>query len=111
MLDELRARPEPGRRLVYWGQRHESDLYLREELEAACTAAGASLHIHLSRPSESWQGPRGRITQPILEALPDLHAPTFYLVGNGAMIRELKAGLVQRGVDRKRQIRTEAFFD
>jgi len=43
--------------------------------------------------------------------LPGLRAPTFYLVGNGAMIADAKRALMDRGVDRKRQIRTEAFFD
>ena len=41
----------------------------------------------------------------------ELRAPTFYLVGNGAMITELKRELIARGVNRKLQIRTEAFFD
>jgi hypothetical protein len=35
----------------------------------------------------------------------------FYLVGNGAMIKEVKAGLIERGVDRKKQIRNEVFFE
>ena len=52
-----------------------------------------------------------RITGPVLEALPTLEQPTFYIVGNGAMIQELKSGLVARAVNRKKQIRTEAFFD
>ena len=82
-----------------------------DEAAAACAAAGAELHTYLSRPSAAWGGPRGRITAPILDRYPGLHAPTFYLVGNGAMIEELKKALVARGVDRKRQIRTEAFFD
>jgi hypothetical protein len=51
------------------------------------------------------------VTQPVLELLPSLARPTFYLVGNGAMITELKRELQARGVDRKKQIRTEAFFD
>jgi hypothetical protein len=43
--------------------------------------------------------------------LPQLVSPTFYLVGNGAMISDVKRELMARGIDRKRQIRTEAFFD
>ena len=43
--------------------------------------------------------------------LPQLSQPRFYLVGNGGMIRDVKAALVERGVDRKKQIRNEAFFD
>jgi ferredoxin-NADP reductase len=84
---------------------------VRDEVEAACAAAGATLHTYLSRPAPGWRGLQGRITPAVLEALPGLTAPTFYLVGNGGMITELKRGLVERGVDRRKQIRTEAFFD
>jgi ferredoxin-NADP reductase len=111
MLGELAARPEAGRRRVYWGVREESDLFARDEIAALATRAGAELSIHLTAPPAGWTGRRGRITPAILEALPGLTAPTFYLVGNGAMITELKRELVARGVNRKAQIRTEAFFD
>jgi CDP-4-dehydro-6-deoxyglucose reductase len=111
MLDELRPRREPGRRFLYWGLRQESDLFLVPEVETMCRATDTELQIHLSRPSDAWTGRRGRITAPILDALPGLSAPTFYLVGNGHMISELKGKLVAAGVDRKKQIRTEAFFD
>ena len=46
----------------------------------------------------------------VVVEVPALDRPVFYLVGNGAMIKELKAELQARGVDRKRQIRNEAFF-
>jgi len=111
MLGELAARPEPGRRHVYWGAREEADLFARPEVEELASRAGAELSIHLTAPGESWAGPRGRITAAVLDALPTLRSPTFYLVGNGAMINELKRELVARGVNRKAQIRTEAFFD
>jgi CDP-4-dehydro-6-deoxyglucose reductase len=111
MLAELAARTEPGRRLVYWGLRQESDLFAVTEVEAACRAAGAILLTYLSQPSPAWPGDRGRITPAILTALPTLQAPMFYLVGNGHMISELKTALVAAGLDRKKQIRTESFFD
>jgi ferredoxin-NADP reductase len=120
MLGELqgelddRARSSPvstGRRFVYWGVRHQSDLFARDEIQALSDRAGAKLSIHVTAPGETWTGPRGRITAAILEVLPTLVAPTFYLVGNGAMITELRRELVARGVNRRAQIRTEAFFD
>ncbi|MDB4981042.1 MAG: putative reductase [Myxococcales bacterium] len=111
MLGELAARPEPGRCFVHWGARHEEDLFARAEIEALAARARATLAIHLTAPGPAWTGARGRITSAILDALPGLSAPTFYLVGNGAMITELKGALVARGVNRKAQIRTEAFFD
>lgn len=111
MLGELRHRAEPGRRFLFWGLRNQSDLFCVDEVQALCDAAQTTLLVHMSQPAPGWTGRRGRITAAVLEALPSFAAPTFYLVGNGAMITELKAGLVATGVDRKKQIRTEAFFD
>ena len=54
--------------------------------------------------------PRRRSCERNEACAPPLRQPTFYLVGSGAMIRDVKAGLVARGVDRKRQIRNEVFF-
>ena len=81
------------------------------EIDALTARAGADLSIFLTAPDASWRGGRGRITTALLESLPRLVAPTFYLVGNGAMITEVKRELIARGVNRKAQIRTEAFFD
>lgn len=113
MLGELERRPEPGRRFVLWGARKQSDLFLVDEVAASCAAAGATLEIFLSQPTPSpaWTGARGRITPAVLERLPTWRTPTFYVVGNGAMIDEVKKGLVALGVERKKHIRTEAFFD
>jgi ferredoxin-NADP reductase len=97
--------------IVYWGLRHETDIFARAEIEALAAAAGAELAVHLTAPDPGWTGGHGRITAAVLKRLPDLAAPTFYLVGNGAMITELKRELISRGVNRKTQIRTEAFFD
>ncbi len=115
MLGELAHRRAGGaeahRCLVYWGAREESDLFARAEIDALCARAGAELLVFLTAPGPGWTGGRGRITPPLLAQLTDLETPTFYLVGNGAMITELKRELVSRGVNRKTRIRTEAFFD
>jgi ferredoxin-NADP reductase len=113
MIEELLARSEHGRIHLLWGLREEADLFWQDEIDrlVRASAGRVSATLTLSRPGPEWRGPRGRITGRVYELLPALTRPTFYLCGNGAMIRELKAGLVERGVDRKRQIRTEAFFD
>jgi CDP-4-dehydro-6-deoxyglucose reductase, E3 len=111
MLPELGAMPVTGRRSVYWGVRHAEDLFARAEIEALCRAAGCELKLFLTNPPPDWNGFSGRITAAIVQDLPLLSEPTFYLVGNGAMISELKRELIERGVNRKKQIRTEAFFD
>jgi ferredoxin-NADP reductase len=113
MLGELaRTPPSAGHhRMVFWGVRHESDLFARPEIEALAARAGADLNLYLTAPGPAWSGGHGRITAAVLDRLPALATPTFYLVGNGAMITELKRELVARGINRKTQIRTEAFFD
>lgn len=113
MLGELALRPAAERRrvLVFWGLRQQSDIFARDEIERLAAAVDAELAIHLTAPGADWTGERGRITPAVLDRLPRLQAPTFYLVGNGAMITELKRELISRGVNRKTQIRTEAFFD
>lgn len=111
MLGELVHRPIEGRRLLFWGARHESDLFARAEIEELCRQAKVELRIFLTAPPAHWEGGQGRITQAMVDLLPTLRAPTFYLVGNGAMIVDTKKALVALGVDRKKQIRTEAFFD
>lgn len=111
MLGELGRSPDRGHRYLYWGLRHESDLFAHDEIVRLCERSDTELRIFLTACDESWSGARGRITPAILEKLPDLRSPTFYLVGNGAMITELKRELIERGINRKKQIRTEAFFD
>lgn len=115
MLGELARRRDAGvespRCRVLWGARQESDLFARDEIDGLVTRAGADLRIFLTAPGPDWRGERGRINQAVLDGLPELTNPTFYLVGNGAMISDLKRELIARGVNRRAQIRTEAFFD
>ena len=111
MLEELARREEKGRIVLFWGNRHAQDLFWLDELaDLQRRCPRLRVEIFLTGDAPSWTGRRGRITQAVLDELPSFDKPVFYLVGNGAMIRELKAALVERGVDRKRQIRNEAFF-
>jgi CDP-4-dehydro-6-deoxyglucose reductase len=111
MLGELARRRDGGRRYLFWGLRHQADLFVHDEIMRLCERSDTELRVYLSGPDENWNGLRGRITPAILDTLPQWATPTFYLVGNGAMITELKRELVARGINRKKQIRTEAFFD
>jgi ferredoxin-NADP reductase len=111
MIEEALERTETGRIHLYWGLRAEEDLFWRERIEELAASPRFSSALHLTRAGDAWPGPRGRIIDPVMQLLPSLTKPTFYLCGNGAMITDLKKSLVSQGVDRKRQIRTEAFFD
>ena len=112
MLAELATRAESGNVIVYWGNRHAADLFWLDELHAiAAQSARIELRLFLSgETGADWRGRRGRINAELVADVPALTKPVFYLIGNGAMIRELKTELQARGVDRKRQIRNEAFF-
>jgi ferredoxin-NADP reductase len=111
MVTDLAQRTEHGRIILYWGNRHTRDLFWLDEFQAIQQAcARLAIEVFISGDAPEWSGRRGRITQAVLDDLPTLNKPVFYLVGNGSMIREVKAALQERGVDRKRQIRNEAFF-
>ena len=114
MLDELLARaPRRGRVRLYWGNRDAEDLFWHDELDALQARIRAS-RSRCSSPATAAgvdAAQRGRITPAVLADLPRFDKPIFYLVGNGAMIRESRRSCVERGVDRKRQIRNEAFFE
>ena len=110
MIQEVLARPSEGGKVrLYWGMRSEEELYWQDEL-AALAHPRFEAELWLSRPSASWTGRRGRISHPVVAALPDLHKPVFYVVGNGDMVRDVRALLLAAGVDRKRQIRQEVFY-
>jgi ferredoxin-NADP reductase len=109
--EALTRSSERGRVLLFWGNRQPDEWFWRDELTELERDSRFSVHRFLSGGAPEWAGARGRIVQPICDELSRLVHPTFYLVGNGAMIRDAKAALIERGVDRKRQIRNEVFFD
>ena len=112
MLDEALARDERGNVHLLWGNRHAADFFWHAELaERARAHPRLTVRRFVSREAPAGDLEAGRITRPLLALAPQLTKPTFYLVGSGAMIKDVKAGLVAGGVDRKRQIRNEAFFD
>ncbi len=96
---------------LYWGLRLEEDICLVEELEELVRAPGRfSYEISLSRPPPGWTGLRGRLTEtvpPLIDSLGNKH---FYLVGNGAMNREMFAALSDLGVP-KQLVYEEHYFN
>lgn len=112
MLDEVLARPERGKVHLFWGNRHARDVFWHAELDARAAAHPTRLTVRRFLSRDAAAGfEHGRITDPIFALVPALVQPTFYLVGSGAMIKDVKTGLLARGIDRKRQVRNEAFFD
>ena len=98
---------------LLFGVRHEEDLFEVGELKRWSERFERFEFIPtLSRPGESWQGARGRVT----EHLSNWHLPVediqVYLCGNGAMINDAIELLEERGLDRRsRRIVHERYFD
>ena len=114
MIVETLKRKEQGKVYLFWGLRSKEDLFFQEELsilQGENERFSATICFSQEQKHKLSWGKHGRIQAPILELLPHLHKPVIYLCGNGQMINEVKQLLQEKGLDRKRQIRTESFFD
>lgn len=90
--------------VLYWGLRYESDVYWKEEFEKL-----VPFYLTLSKPSDTWKGLRGHVTEHVLEMEKDIVNSEFYLCGSKAMIEEVRTKLLERNVP-KEQIKTELFY-
>lgn len=94
---------------MLFGVRNEQEIYYQPELQKLCgELPDFKFEFVLSRPSESWTGKRGYVQHFIQEYDYLNIETTFYLCGNGGMIKEVKHQLEQDGFDKTR-IFTEAF--
>ncbi len=94
---------------MLFGVRSEADIYYQKELEAL-KARIPNFHYEfiLSRPSENWKGRKGYV-QNFIKEFGYIEKPTtFYLCGNGGMIKDTKATLEADGFPKER-IWAEAF--
>ena len=96
---------------LFWGLRLEEDICLLDELDDLVRQyEGFSYHISLSQPPPAWSGLRGRVTETAPPQLESLGGKHFYLVGNGAMIEEMRMALSDLGVFRE-LIYEEPYFN
>lgn len=95
---------------MYFGVRNESDIYYQPELnQLKSNLPNFEFHYVLSRPSESWQGKKGYVQHFLPETNYKEIPTTFYLCGNGGMIKEVKHQLLEvDGLD-KSKVWSEAF--
>jgi ferredoxin-NADP reductase len=96
---------------LFWGLRVQQDICLLDELdEIARRYDNFSYQISLSQPPQGWTGLRGRLTESVPPLLETLGGKHFYLVGNGAMIEDVRAALSDLGVS-KQLIYEEPYFN
>lgn len=100
----------PGLRYrMLFGVRHETDVYYADELNRLKSQLkDFDFQFVLSRAKDSWSGLKGYV-QNHIDAFEDKSIDTtFYLCGNGAMIKDVKAKLTADGFDMTR-VYAEAF--
>jgi NAD(P)H-flavin reductase len=94
---------------MLFGVRNEQEMYYQPQLDQLQKELpDFKYEFVLIRPSDSWQGKKGYV-QHFIKEFEYLSTPTtFYLCGNGGMIKEVKHQLEQDGFDKTR-IFAEAF--
>jgi CDP-4-dehydro-6-deoxyglucose reductase, E3 len=95
---------------LFFGVRSEADIYFESELKKIQSVLPNFEYSYvLSRASEKWAGKKGYV-QNHLNTIDYKKTPTtFYLCGNGGMIKEVKHQLLEvDGLD-KTQVWSEAF--
>ena len=95
---------------LWWGIRHETDLFWQEELVSLAKKYTNFLYtMTISQPTDAWNGVRGRVTEHVVGETPELTNSEFYLCGNRQMIVDMRQLLTQNGVLQE-HIHTETFF-
>lgn len=89
---------------MFFGVRNESEIYYQEHLQKLKDELpNFSFHYVLSRPPETWKGLKGYVQNHLDSTGYETTPTTFYLCGNGGMIKELKQKLlVEKGWDPKK---------
>ena len=87
---------------LLFGLRQDEDIYYRKELdEMVQRLKDFKYDFVLSQPSVQWTGKTGYVQNHIEEYEYLKHPSTFYLCGNGLMIKEAKQKLIeQNGLDK-----------
>ena len=92
------ALPNAHRVTLFWGLRHERDLYLQQEWQALADAHPEfSFVTTLSRPSPVWRGAVGRVQRLIEAHITSVDRLAVFLCGSSGMITSVTDLLRARG--------------
>jgi CDP-4-dehydro-6-deoxyglucose reductase len=83
---------------LYWGMRHEADLYLDAEIRSWTDRLYEFQYVPvLSRAAGPWSGRRGHVQDAVVQDLPDLSEHSIYLCGSPNMINDAKRAFLAHG--------------
>lgn len=95
---------------MFFGVRNEQEIYYKPQLDQLSEEMKDFKYEYvLSRPSEKWVGKKGYVQHFLNEIDFKNIDTTFYLCGNGGMIKEVKATLIEQNGFDKTRIFAEAF--
>lgn len=95
---------------LFWGLRFPEDIHYQAQLDHyAKTYPNFSYVLSLSKPDLAWKGAHGRVTDHLRQNFPGIEDHTYYISGNGDMVKEVCQILAGRGVP-KGEVHTEIFF-
>ncbi len=109
LLSKKNQYPHLKYRMLF-GLRHEKDIYFREQLLALKKElSNFEFEYVLSQPQSTWTGKKGYVQNFVLDFDIEKIPTTFYLCGNGSMIKATKDLLInEKGIDKSR-VWAEAF--
>lgn len=109
LLSKQKTFPHIQYRMLF-GVRNESEIYGVDQLDAlVATLPNFKYEFVLSRPSADWKGKKGYVQHFLKEFDYQGIDTTFYLCGNGGMIKEVKTLLIDGENFDKTKILAEAF--
>lgn len=109
IMSKKKQYPNLRYRLLF-GVRNESEIYYRPELEALkAELPDFQYEFVLSRASDSWTGKKGYVQNFLSDYNYKEIPTTFYLCGNGGMIKEVKTRLIENEGIEKTRLHVEAF--
>lgn len=96
--------------VLYWGLRHEEDVYWKKEFEDLTRKhPNFNFKLTLSKAGDAWKGLRGRVTEHVIKEEQQLMESEYYLCGNKEMVKEMEEKLMGAGVP-KAQVYKEMYY-
>lgn len=96
--------------VLYWGLRHEEDIFWQKELEEFSSShPNFRFVLTLSQPTDSWIGKRGHVCGHVFADEKNLPDADVYLCGSKEMVDEMRTRLKSAGVPAS-QVKFELFY-
>lgn len=110
MILDLFASGFKGQVDLYFGVRHEEDIFYFDQFEELASKWPQFKFMPtLSRPTGEWAGLKGRVTEHLKSGSFASFDSEFYICGSGQMITDVRALLLEKGIP-DTQIHFEKFF-